>query len=103
MTNVSGNVYKLEIPNDATNVIFTDGVNQTDDIALQGGNKIYTNGGWSDYSEGTNPTTSPVDTTDPVSADKYTITFTNNVNWSTVNCYYWSTSDKSMVALPAMQ
>lgn len=100
MTNVSGNVYKIEIPSNATNIIFTDGVSQTDDIALQGGNKIYKNGSWSNYSEAPNPTTPPVDPTDPASTDKYTITFTNNMNWSAVNCYYWSTSDKSMVAWP---
>ena len=100
MTNVSGNVYKIELPSNATNIIFTDGVSQTDDIALQGGNKIYKNGSWSNYSEAPNPTTPPVDPTDPASTDKYTITFTNNMNWSAVNCYYWSTSDKSMVAWP---
>ena len=49
--------------------------------------------------ETTEPTTQDTTTTDPVS-DTYTITFTNNKNWSKVNCYYWGTNDTTLSTWP---
>ncbi|MDO4830945.1 MAG: starch-binding protein, partial [Clostridia bacterium] len=49
--------------------------------------------------ETTEPTTQDTTTTDPVS-DTYTITFTNNKNWSNVNCYYWGTNDTTLSTWP---
>lgn len=45
------NIYKAAVPSDATFVIFNSdsGGAQTDDIPLQGFNKIYSSGSWSDY------------------------------------------------------
>ena len=33
-------------------------------------------------------------------SDKYTMTFTNNYNWSNVYCYYWSDSNTTMTKWP---
>ncbi len=49
MESVGNNVFRAQVPSDATMVIFNNGGDQTDDIALQGFNKIYDNGSWSDY------------------------------------------------------
>ncbi len=45
------------------------------------------------------PTVAP--TTAP--SGKYTITFTNNYNWSNVCCYYWSDSDTTMSSWPGKE
>ncbi len=45
----------------------------------------------------TQPTTATQATTQ---AGEYTITFTNNKSWSSVNCYYWSDSDTKMTTWP---
>ncbi len=48
----------------------------------------------------TTPTpTTPTPTT-PVDPDTYTITFTNNKNWSKVYCYFWSTDDTTLSTWP---
>lgn len=44
------------------------------------------------------PTTSAQPTTG--STDKYTMTLTNNYNWSKVYCYYWSDSNTKMTTWP---
>lgn len=104
MTSIGDNVYSIELPSDATYVIFNNNSgDQTKDIKLQGFGKIYNNGTWSDYSESPEQPTSPETPTSPVSGDNYTITFTNNRNWGNVNCYYWSESDTNMVAWPGTQ
>ncbi len=86
MTSVGNNVYRVEVPADAENIIFNNGVAQTDDIVIDGMNKIWQNGAWSDYDP------SDVDTTDPtIPSSDYTVTFSNSLNWSgTICCYYWS-------------
>ena len=43
------NVYKVAIPSDATMIIFNSNGQQTDDIALEGVNKLYDTGKWWDY------------------------------------------------------
>ncbi len=51
--NVGDEVYRIEVPSDATMIIFSNGNggngNQTSDIKIEGYNKIYQNGSWSDY------------------------------------------------------
>ena len=104
MTGVGDNVYRVEVPSTATNIIFNNGgSDQTGDIALQGYGKIYENGSWSDYSGSPVQPTSPETPTNPDSGENYTITFTNNRNWGNVNCYYWSEADTTMTAWPGTQ
>ncbi len=103
MTNVGDNVYRAEVPSTATNIIFNNGGSgQTGDITLCGYGKIYENGSWSDYSE-SSETESSEATVSTASGDSYTITFTNNKNWSNVNCYYWSKTDSKMTVWPGTQ
>ena len=62
MTSLGNNEYRVEVPSDATYVIFNNnGSSQTDDLTISRG-KIYKNGSWVDY----NPTDDPTDPTDPV-------------------------------------
>ena len=47
---VGNNIYRVEVPSDATKIIFNDGGNnKIDDAKLEGYNKIYKNGSWSAY------------------------------------------------------
>lgn len=48
------------------------------------------------------PTTAQPTTAQPTTtaSDKYTMTFTNNYNWSNVYCYYWSDSNTEMTEWP---
>lgn len=48
------------------------------------------------------PTTAQPTTAQPTTSgsDKYTMTLTNNYNWSSVYCYYWSDSNTKMVVWP---
>ena len=49
--NLGNNVYRVEVPSDATMIIFNNGGNgsQTGNLTINGMNKIYENGTWSDY------------------------------------------------------
>lgn len=53
--NMGDGVYRVEVPSDATMIIFNNGSggngNQTADIKINGMNKIYNNGTWSDYND----------------------------------------------------
>lgn len=50
MESIGGGVYRAEIPDDAQYIIFNNGSGtQTGDIKLEGMNKIYNNGVWSEY------------------------------------------------------
>ncbi len=49
MESVGDNTYRLKYPEGATYIIFNNGSSQTDDIKLEGANKIYNNGSWSNY------------------------------------------------------
>ena len=50
---LGNNVYRVEVPSDATYIIFNNGSggdgNQTGNLTISGMNKIYENGTWSDY------------------------------------------------------
>ena len=50
---LGNNVYRVEVPSDATFIIFNNGSggngNQTTDLTISGMNNIYENGSWSDY------------------------------------------------------
>ena len=51
MTNVGSGVWKIDVPEDAEYIIFTNGSGQqTGDLTINGTGKIYNNNGWSDYS-----------------------------------------------------
>jgi hypothetical protein len=49
------------------------------------------------------PTTVAPTTAAPTSASTYTMTFTNNYNWSKVYCYYWSDNSTAMVSWPGTE
>ena len=50
MESVGDNVYRIQYPSDATYIIFNDGNgNKTNDLNLEGTNKIYKDGSWSAY------------------------------------------------------
>lgn len=51
------------------------------------------------------PTTAQPTTAQPTtgSIDKYTMTLTNNYNWSKVYCYYWSDANSIMIAWPGTE
>lgn len=70
MTSKGNNIYEMEVPDGAEYVIFTNGTSQTDDLKLSGGDKIYRNGSWQDYSveKPTQPTTVPTTTVQPTTA-----------------------------------
>ena len=98
MTSVGDNTYRIEVPASAQYIIFNNGSAQTDDLTLQGMNKIYNNGTWSDYGV-VNPTT-PTPTTP---SGSYTVQFTNSLSWSgTISCYYWSDSNTTMTSWPGV-
>ncbi len=98
MTSEGDNVYSIDIPSDADYIIFNNGNGtQTDDLTLQGFDKIYENGSWSTYT---------VEDPDPVDPDPVTgnyIYYQNTNNWSTVYAYYWSDSDTKMTTWPGVQ
>ncbi len=71
MESVGNGIYRAEVPNGATNVIFSNnGANQTADLTVNVG-KIYSNGNWTNYS--VEPTTAP--TTVYVYAKGYTYAY----------------------------
>lgn len=50
MTSTGNGVYRIEVPADATYIIFNNGNgSQTGDLTINGMNKIYNNGNWSDF------------------------------------------------------
>ncbi|MGN0462322.1 MAG: starch-binding protein, partial [Ruminococcus sp.] len=50
MENIGNNVYRVEVPTDATYIIFNNnGGSQTGNLNIEGYGKIYQNGGWSNY------------------------------------------------------
>lgn len=80
MESIGGGVYRAEVPNGATNVIFSNkGANQTADLTVNVG-KIYSNGNWTNYS--VEPTTAP--TTVYVYAKGYTY------------AYFWNSTTTNM-------
>ena len=92
---VDGDIYGITVPEGTEFIIFNNGdAIQTADIPLQGANKLYTDGQWSDY-EGTIPEEPEVDI-----EFEGNIFFKNTSKWSKVNIYYWSSSDLSMVIWP---
>lgn len=51
MQSIGNNVYRIEIPSSAEYIIFNNGNgNKSNDIKLEGTNKIYENGSWRDFS-----------------------------------------------------
>lgn len=91
MSNVKDNEYTAEIPSDAQYIIFSNGSGtQTDDLTLEGFDKIYINGSWSDYDGGGEVT-------------KINVYYKNTNNWSNVYAYYWSDSNKAMTTWPGVQ
>ena len=92
MSNEKNDVYKAQIPTDAKYVIFTNGNGtQTDDLTLEGFDKIYENGSWSVYSEKEDP------------IPEGNMFYKNTQNWNDVYAYYWSDSNEAMTTWPGVQ
>ncbi|MBQ2983075.1 MAG: starch-binding protein [Lachnospiraceae bacterium] len=98
MTNEGDGVYSIEVPEDAQYIIFNNGSSQTDDLTLQGADKIYENGVWSDYNNEDDP--EPTPTPNPVEGN---IFYQNTNNWSKVYAYYWSDSNTQMTTWPGVE
>ena len=89
MTSIGNNEYSVEIPKDATNIIFSNqGSSKTDDLNLPGMDMIYDNGSWSEYGGG------------HIVPAIYNIYYKNTNNWSNVYAYYWSDSNTKMTTWP---
>ena len=92
MTSVGDNTYSVDIPTNATNIIFNNGgSSKTDDLTLAGMDMIYDNGNWSEYGSGT------------ITPAIYNIYYKNTSNWSNVYAYYWSDSNTKMTTWPGVQ
>ena len=102
MKNEGDGVYSIEVPEGAQYIIFNNGSAQTDDLKLQGANKIFENGTWSDYAV-VEPTPDPEPTPEPTPVVDGNIFYKNTKNWSTVKAYYWSDSNTKMVAWPGVE
>ena len=101
MTNEGNGVYSIDVPAGTQYIIFNNGSTQTDDLTLQGVNKIYNNGSWSDYtSQGSSEEST--ETTTPETTVEGNIFFKNTSNWSKVKAYYWNDSNSQMVAWPGI-
>ena len=94
-TSVGNNTYRVEVPSEATYVIFNDGGNgsKTENLTISGYNKIYENGSWSDYSGDVPSTTAP--------AGDYVYYYNSN-GWSSVNAYYWSDGNTMLAEWPGV-
>ena len=91
MSYLGEGVYGYTVPEDAENVIFTDGSLQTSDILLEGFNMVYVNGKWT---EPGNENSEEL---------KEYVYFKNTKNWSTVCAYYWSKSNSKMIPWPGVE
>ncbi len=92
MTNVSGSIYKVEVPKDCNMIIFSNnGASQTGDLTIPGDNYIYQNGNWAPYTGPTPP--------GPTPSGEY-IYFRGS--WGNVNIYYWSDSNITMTTWPGV-
>ena len=107
MTKVEDDVYRIEVPEDAQYIIFNNGSGtQTGDITLQGMNKIYSNGTWSDYGD-VDPT-DPTDPTTPTTPDSdTTIYFKSSSDWETADAWFavyaWSDSSETFLAMTEVE
>ena len=99
MSIVKDGVYTAEIPSDAEYIIFNNGNgSKTDDLKLEGFDKIYKDGTWSDYDD--EPTPTPTPNPDPTQEDIY---YKNTNNWDKVYTYYWSDSNEAMTTWPGIE
>ncbi len=80
MTLVSGNIYSVQLPADAENIIFSNNsASQTADLVIPGADQIYNNTEWSEYI--------------PDAPTSNTIYFDNSMfGWSKVLAHYWNGS-----------
>ena len=76
MTEVQDNVYAIDLPADATKIIFNDGTNQSGDLIIPGDRYLYNGVEWSKY-------TGQV-------AETKVVYFENRDGWETPTVYYWA-------------
>ncbi len=99
MSSVKDGVYTAEISSDAEYIIFNNGNgSKTDDLKLEGFDKIYKDGTWSDYDD--EPTPTPTPDPDPTQEDIY---YRNTNNWDKVYTYYWSDSNEAVTTWPGIE
>ena len=98
MTSVGSGVYRVEVPDGTTSIIFSNnGSNQTADLTLPGMNQIYDNGKWSIYGN-----VDPTSATSATTATGNYIYYKNSNNWSTPTAYYWSDENAAMTVWPGV-
>jgi hypothetical protein len=94
MTQVSGNLYSVEIPTAATKIIFNNNSgSQTGDLILSTSQDLYTlsSNSWSD---------SGMNQEDATPAPIY---YDNTNGWEKVYAYYWSASNYEMITWPGVE
>ncbi len=98
MEHVSGDIYRAEIPDGMVHVIFSDnGSPQTDDLALQNEESIYTIDGWEKYPP-EEPTAEPTEEPTEEPVNDITVYYDNTKAFlETPYFYVWDDSDNSPV------
>ena len=93
MNSLGNDIYGYTVPEGVEYVIFTDGNAQTEDLTLQGLNKVYVDGEWTDT--GAENNVKPKE-------NKY-VYYKNTQNWWTVCAYYWNDANTKMTTWPGVE
>ncbi len=89
MESLGNGIFRIQLPEGHTNVVFNGDGDQTGDIAVQGTGMIW-DGSWQPYSNNNNTNNNNNNNNNSdiqVSAD--CIYFKDNAGWGTVNCHSW--------------
>ncbi len=84
MESLGGGIFRIQLPEGHTNVVFNGDGQQTDDIAVQGTGMIW-DGSWQPYSNNNNSNNN----NNNVQISSDCIYFKDNAGWGTVNCHSW--------------
>ena len=86
MESLGGGIFRIQLPEGHTNVVFNGDGQQTDDIAVQGTGMIW-DGSWQPYSNNGNNNNN--NNNNDVQVDSSCIYFRDVNNWGGVNCHSW--------------
>jgi len=84
MESLGGGIFRIQLPEGHTNVVFNGDGQQTGDIAVEGTGKIW-DGSWQDYTNNSNNNNN-----NDIEVSSEYIYFKDNANWGSVNCHSWS-------------
>ena len=96
MKHLGNDIYGFSLPEGVEYVIFTDGSSQTDDITLDGLDKVYLNGKWVEKNS------SELESSQQPSEKEY-VYFKNSKNWKNVCAYYWNDNNTNMTKWPGVE